>query len=312
VSEIQFENRFIDLEEKLQGSVLWNEPLSRHTSLGIGGPARAFFYPANEEDLQLIFKTAQKKKLPVYYIGSGTNLLVSDNGFDGFILCLSKHFKSVKINGTNVYCQTGAMLGHFVKECLKRNLRGIETLIGIPGTIGGALRMNAGAYGEEISNYLTTAEVLTLAGRKKQYRKENIEFGYRYSSFPDDELILSASFIFETGHADNIRTLKTKASQSRKLNQPLRDRSAGSIFKNPPGAKPAGYLIDRAGLKGTHRGGAEISTKHANFIINQGNSSSEDITYLIHLIRKTIQQKFGVMLQLEIQTLGFSSNNFEV
>ena len=293
------------------GSVLWNEPLSRHTTLGIGGPAKALFYPATEEDLKLIFNLANERNIPVYFIGSGTNLLVSDGGFNGFIISLSKHFKTITFNGIKVFCQGGVMLGHFVKECIKRNLKGVETLAGIPGTVGGALRMNAGAFGKEISKHLKSVQIMTLSGRKKQYSKDKIKFNYRDSSFPNDELILSSNFELKTGQTDEIQTFRKEVSQKRKSSQPLRFRSAGSVFKNPSQKEPAGYLIDRAGLKGTQYGSAEISSKHANFFLNLGHSSAEDMIYLIHLARKTVLEKFGVTLELEIKTLGFPPKYFD-
>ena len=215
------------------------------------------------------------------------------------------------IEGTRVYTQSGTMMGHFVKECFKKNLSGVESLVGVPGTVGGAIRMNAGAYGREISNFIRTVDIMTLNGDRKKYLKDAIEFGYRYSSLSDREVILSGEFEFEKGSPEQIRILRDKASQSRKISQPLRIRSAGSVFKNPPGAKGAGYLIDQANLKGTRRGGGEISPKHANFFVNKGNASSEDIAWLIRLARKKVSEKFGVKLELEIETLGFPPDYFD-
>jgi len=311
VSKRSFGYKLKELEGMLKGSVLWNEPMSRHTSYGIGGPARAFFFPANEDDLQMIFQTAHENNIQTYFIGSGSNLLVSDTGFDGFIISLTKHFRTLIIEGTRVLTQGGTMMGHFVKECLKKNLKGIESLVGVPGTVGGALRMNAGAYGFEISNFLESVTVLTSAGEKKQYKKEDLTFSYRYSSLPNDEVILSAKFEFEKGHEEEIQALRAQASKKRKSTQPLRFRSAGSVFKNPPDAKPAGYLIEKAGVKGIRHGDAEISPKHANFILNHGKSSSEDIAWLIRLARKAVQEKFGVELELEIKTVGFPPDHFK-
>lgn len=304
------EKRLKELEETLKGPVLWGEPMSRHTSYGIGGPALAFLHPADEHDLRSILLTARRENIPVYFIGSGSNLLVSDTGYDGFVIGLLKHFKTMTIDGTRVFAQTGTMTGHFVKECLGNNLTGVESLIGVPGTLGGAIRMNAGAYGSEISNSLVTVNTMTLSGEKKRYLRGDIEFGYRYSSLPPDEVILDATFEMRKGKPGDIRSLREKASQSRKATQPLRFRSAGSVFKNPPEGKPAGYLIDKAGLKGTRRGDAEISPKHANFFLNHGDSSAEDIAWLIRLARKTVEKKFGVRLELEIQTLGFPPDHF--
>lgn len=311
MSEAGISGELDELQKRLEGPVLWKEPMSRHTSYGIGGPALGFFHPATENDMEEILRTARNRKIPVFFIGSGSNLLVSDDGFDGFVISMRGRFKKMSFEGTRVYAQGGTMMGHFVKECLKHSLTGVESLIGVPGTLGGAIRMNAGAYGKEISQFLEDLTVMTLSAHRKKYSKDEIEFGYRYSSLSSDEVILSANFRLKKGKAEEIQSLQAKASRSRKESQPLRFRSAGSVFKNPQGAKPAGYLIDQAGLKGTRRGGAEISQKHANFFLNRGNSSAEDIAWLIRLARKTVREKFGVELDLEIKTLGFAPGYFE-
>ncbi|MFQ6674295.1 MAG: UDP-N-acetylmuramate dehydrogenase [Fidelibacterota bacterium] len=299
------------LETILRGSVMWNEPMSQHTSYGIGGPARAFIYPADEDDLASVLKIAHENTIPTYFIGSGSNLLVSDAGFDGWVISLARHFRKMRIKGTRVSAQSGTMMGHFVKECFKENLAGVESLIGVPGTLGGAIRMNAGAYGREISNFLKTVRVMTITGGRKEYGKDELDFGYRTSSLSNREVICSAEFEFEKGSPQNIQLLRNQASRSRKSTQPLRFRSAGSVFKNPSKDNTAGYLIDQAGLKGTRRGGAQISPKHANFFINHENASSQDIVWLIHLARRKVKEKFGIDLELEIKTLGFPPGHFD-
>ena len=222
---------------------MWNEPMKGHTSYGIGGPALGLFYPAHEEDLSAILSISREKSIPVYFTGSGSNLLVSDGGFDGFVISLAKTFKTLEINGTNVFAECGVMMGHFVKICTGAELSGVESLIGVPGTVGGAIRMNAGAYGREISNILTSIRVMTLDGKVKELSRKEVEFSYRHSSLRSDEIVVSAKFKFEKGAPEVIQVLKSKASESRKATQPLRFRSAGSIFKNPS-EKPAGQLID--------------------------------------------------------------------
>ena len=301
---------FKRLEEKLTGKVMWNEPMKGHTSYGIGGPALGLFYPAGEADLSAILSLSQEKSAPVFFTGSGSNLLVSDDGFDGFVISLSKTFKTMEIDGTDIYAECGVMMGHFVKKCVGAELTGVESLVGVPGTLGGAIRMNAGAYGREISNFLTSIRVMTLNGDVKEVKRNEIEFSYRHSSLRDDEIVLSGKFKFEKRTPEEILELKLKASESRKTTQPLRFRSAGSVFKNPP-EKAAGYLIDQAGLKGTRVGGAEISEKHANFFVNHGDASSEDLAELIRLARRTVREKFDINLELEIKTLGFAEGTFD-
>lgn len=288
-----------------------HEPLSRHTSYGIGGPALALIWPLDAGDLKEVLTLSLAGGVPVYFIGSGSNLLVSDDGFHGVVISLAKHFKTVRIEGTRVYAQSGTMMGHFVKECFKHDLTGVESLIGVPGTLGGAIRMNAGAYGREISGFLTALEVMTLEGEEKRYERKDLSFGYRSSSLSADEVLLAASFDFPKGDPREIQALRDRASRSRKSTQPLRFRSAGSVFKNPSPETAAGYLIDKAGLKGSRRGDAEISPKHANFIINHGNASSEDVAWLIRLARKSVRERFGIDLELEIKTLGFPPGHFD-
>jgi len=305
------DREFKELEEKMNGTVMWNEPMSRHTSYGIGGPVRGFFYPADEDDLRVLLQFADHHGLDLFFIGSGSNLLVSDDGFDGFVISLAKHFKKFTIEGTNVFAQSGTMMGHFVKECIKHDLAGVESLIGVPGTLGGAIRMNAGAYGNEISNFLILMNVITPEGEPKTYLKSEIDFRYRYSSLTDREILLSAQFEFEKGLPEKIAELKAKSSASRKASQPLRFRSAGSVFKNPSHAEAAGYLIDKAGLKGKRLGDAEISPRHANFFVNHGKASAENIADLIRTARKEVKERFHIDLELEIKTLGFPQGYFD-
>lgn len=295
----------------MHGETLINEPMSKHTTYGIGGPALAYFYPADKEDLTAILKTAHKEAIPLFFTGSGSNLLVSDNGYDGYVISLSRHFRKIEFEGTHVSVESGVMMGRLVRECIHRNLSGVESLIGVPGTVGGALRMNAGAFGYEISNSLVKLNVVTLSGDQKEYLKEEIDFGYRYSSLKDDEIVISASFEFQIGSPEKIKDLRRRSSINRKTSQPLQHRSAGSVFKNPTGHSSAGYYIDQAGLKGTRVGRAEISRKHANFFINHGGASSNDIVKLIRLAKKKVKEQFDVDLELEIKTLGFPPHHFD-
>ncbi len=303
-------DRMAELKATVQGVLIENEPMSKHTSYGIGGPAWAYITPKDSVDLGNILHFATAADIQVHFVGSGSNLLVADEGIDGIVLTLGKSFTQLEIQGNHVYAETGVMLGRMVKECVKRNLSGLESMIGVPGTVGGALIMNAGAFGGEISNCLQKVDVMTLSGELKEYAVDEIDFSYRHSTFKDDEIIISADFeMLETSTAV-IQENRSKASQGRKDNQPLKFRSAGSVFKNPKPDVAAGYLIDQAGLKGTRSGNAEISEKHANFFINHGNANASDIAKLIRIARKAVQEKFDIMLELEIKTLGFSEDIF--
>ena len=203
------------------------------------------------------------------------------------------------------------MLGKFVKECLSRSLSGVESLIGVPGTVGGAIIMNAGAFGSEISNYLKKVTVMTMSGQLKSYKVDDIHFSYRNSSFQNNEILISAEFELIQSDKKSVVEKKSIASGGRKKSQPLKYRSAGSIFKNPDEGA-AGFYIDKAGLKGSKSGDAEISPIHANFFVNHGSAKASDIVELIRLARKTVKEKFGIMLELEIKTLGFKPGTFEL
>ena len=300
------------LNEKVKGTFLRNEPMAKHTSYGIGGPAQAYITPADENDLKQILIFAKDKGINTFFAGSGSNLLVADEGFEGIVITLGKSFTKMGIDGNKMEAQVGVMLGKIVKETIKRNLTGMESMIGVPGTLGGALIMNAGAFGGEISNCLDIIKVMLINGETKIYQKDDIVFSYRNSTFPKDEILLSATFTLNEKPANEIQYDRAKASKGRKDTQPLRFRSAGSVFKNPKPDLAAGYLIDQAGLKGSRIGDAEISTKHANFFINHGKAKAKDIVDLILLAKKTVLEKFDVNLELEIRTLGFTPGTFEI
>ena len=293
-----------ELRSIVKGSLLENEPMSKHTSYGIGGPASAYITPKDRDDLCRILKFAVKNDITVYFIGSGSNLLVSDNGINGIVISPAKSLKMLEIKESSIVAESGVMLGKLVKETMKRNLTGLESLIGVPGTLGGALMMNAGAFGGEISNYLISVDVMTSKGKLKSYKANEIDFSYRFSSFSTDEFILLARFTLKFEDPNIISERRKVASSGRKTNQPLRFRSAGSVFKNPK-EHAAGYLIDKVGLKGKRIGDAEISTHHANFFINHGNASASDITRLIELAKNAVLKKFDIELELEIKTIGF-------
>ena len=300
-----------ELKSIVKGNLLENEPMSKHTTYGIGGPAMAYVTPKDRFDLSNIFKFSTKNEIPVYFVGTGSNLLVADNGIDGIVITPAKSLKQLEIKKNWVVAESGVMLGKLVKECIKHNLTGLESLIGVPGTLGGALVMNAGAFGGEISNFLESVDIMTMSGEINTFSNSDIDFSYRFSSFKKDEFILLARFKLQTEVPEIINHKKLKASSGRKTNQPLRYRSAGSVFKNHKDYA-AGYLIDNAGLKGTKIGDAEISTHHANFFINHGNASASDISALIRMAREAVLKKFDIELELEIQTLGFDPKELEV
>ncbi len=298
------------LKDMLNGKIMENESMVNHTSYGIGGPALAFIEPNSVDDLKLVKSFSEKNKVPLYCIGSGSNLLVSDKGVDGFVVSLEKYFKYLTFDKNKCHAAAGIKLSKLVKESIKQNLIGLETLIGIPGTLGGALIMNAGAFGNEISNYLISIELLNSKNTVEKKSANEIEFKYRSSTFDKDEIILNAEFRLERAPQTKIIQNRDIANTKRKSTQPLKSRSAGSVFKNPKDFS-AGYLIDQAGLKGKSIGGAMVSDIHANFIINQTGAKADDIVQLVKIIRDTILKKYSIALELEITTLGFSKGTFD-
>ena len=301
----------VELRKIVQGKLLENEPMANHTSYGIGGPADAYITPKDRYDLAEILKFAKKYSIQTHFVGSGSNLLVADSGIDGIVLTPAKALTQLEFNDGHVIAESGVMLGRLVKECNKRNLTGVESMIGVPGTLGGALVMNAGAFGGEISNYLYSVEIMNMSGEVKTYYPGDIDFAYRFSTLRTDEFVLLARFDLEEEDSIIIQEKRNKASKGRKTNQPLKFRSAGSVFKNPK-ENAAGYLIDQAGLKGTRVGNAEISEHHANFFVNHGKAKASDITKLIRIARKSVFKKFGIKLELEVKTIGFDPKELEI
>jgi len=302
--------QFLELQKMIKGTVLESEPMKKHTSYGVGGPALAYIEPMSIDDLQIIRKFAQKNQILVFCIGDGSNLLVSDKGIDGIVISLKRTFRKLEFNDNKCFAECGIKLSKLVQASIKTNLSGLETLIGIPGTLGGALIMNAGAYGQEISNYLTSVELMRFDGSIFNVPAKNFDFAYRSSSFSKDDILLSAEFQLVELSASEIQKNYDYANNLRKSTQPLKARSAGSVFKNPK-ENAAGYLIDQAGLKGQTIGGATISDIHANFIINKLDATADDIVQLIKLIKQTVKKKYSINLELEISTLGFPKGTFD-
>ena len=295
-----------DIRKMLTSIMTFDEPLAKHTTFGIGGPADCMVFPETREELSKLLKYAYQKKISAIFIGSGSNILVWDKGFDGIVISLKKSFKNLTIKrNSQIIVEAGVMLGTMVKQAMAAEIGGLESLIGVPGTVGGALIMNAGAFGSEISNYFEEAKTMTIEGDTKSYKKGEIEFSYRHSTFPKNEILLEATFQCKRGKPAEILKDRKVASDGRKSNQPLKFRSAGSIFKNPSDSLAAGYLIDKTGLKGTERGGAAISEKHANFIVNMGDATAADVLYLIKLAKKYVAKKFHINLELEVKLIGF-------
>lgn len=280
-----------------------NELMKNHTSFKIGGAADEFCEVKSVEEIKELIEYAKEKGIPYTIIGNGSNLLVSDKGIRGLVIKIAKGFDEVLENGEMLTCQSGILLSRLAKIALKNSLSGLEEVSGIPGTLGGAIYMNAGAYGGEMKDvvksvtYLDNGEIKTAEG-------DELDFGYRKSMFSGKDLIiLSAELELKKGDFDEIKAKMDDYKERRTSKQPLTIPSAGSTFKRPEGYF-AGKLIEDAGLKGYSVGGAEVSNKHSGFVVNTGDASAKDVLDLIEYIKKTVFEKFGVMLFEEVKKLG--------
>lgn len=274
-----------------------NEPLSVYTTFGIGGRARYFLVAKGEDDFQKAVTFSRKKEIPYFVLGGGSNLLVSDRGFEGLVIKNENDWIK-KLDENFLEVSSGTSLRKLINFAVARNLSGLEGLFGIPGTLGGAIVGNAGTRGSFISDVLESVRVLAGDGRIFEVDNKDADFSYRSSRFQrSGEIILSARIKpLESGRAEIER--KIRKTLEMRQNQP-EERSAGCIFKNPKKGF-AGYYLDRAGLKGTQIGGAKVSEKHANFIINVGGAKSSDVIKLMNLCKERVEEKFGVCLQEEI------------
>lgn len=285
-------------------NVLTNELMSRHTTFRIGGAAEYFLTPETAEDLARLIGELKRVSMPYFILGNGSNLLVSDKGVSGAVISLRKKMTEIRREGDGIYAACGVTLARIAAEALKNELCGFEFASGIPGTLGGAIYMNAGAYGSEMSGVVKAVDYMNGNGNVKRISTEECEFGYRHSIFARrGDIVLGAELKLGKGNAEDIRALMNELNQKRVSKQPLDKPSAGSVFKRPEGHF-AGGLIEQANLKGFSVGGAQVSEKHAGFIINTGGATADDVLTLIQHIQKTVFEKFGVMLETEIKTVG--------
>ena len=299
-----------EINNKTASLCLMNESLKKHTTYGIGGPADLMIFPKSKQDLIKVIEIINKNKIQLTILGSGSNVLVSDNGIRGAVISLKNSLKKIEVDDNILYAECGTMLGKIVKHAVKNNLIGLENLNGVPGTLGGALIMNAGAWGGEISENLIHVEVINSKSEIQKIQKKDLNFSYRQSSFNKDDILLSAKFNLKKADKDIIKENFIEAQSGRKKSQPLNKRSAGSLFKNPKN-NSAGKLLDEAGLKGFSIGDAKISEKHANFFINDGDASSRDMLMLIKKAHKEVKDKFNVNLSLEVKLMGFNEKEIE-
>ncbi|MDI6640983.1 MAG: UDP-N-acetylmuramate dehydrogenase [Elusimicrobiota bacterium] len=281
--------------------IKFSEPLGKYTTLRIGGPARFYIEIYTMSQLRLLLSLVNDYKIPIFIIGAGSNLLISDKIFDGIVLRLKGEFAEITHNGGIFDSGAGSMLPLLVKRSIDEEYTGLEMLAGIPGTVGGAIVMNAGTHFGSISDVVSKVTTIDLSGKVTTLKKEEIKFGYRTSSL-EGKIVLRAEFELKKSKKDKIISKVTKNMLHRAKTQPLGVYTAGSIFKNPSG-KTAGELIEKAGLKNYSVGGAYISDKHANFIVNSGSATFFDVQQIISHVRKKVFEKFGIQLELEIKII---------
>ncbi len=286
------------------GIFLTDEPMSRHTTFRTGGPADIYIEPSGVEELKQVLDICREENVAYTIIGNGSNLLVGDGGYRGVLISFGKPFAQVTIEGAQVRTGAGALLSAVAKQVLNASLTGFEFAAGIPGTIGGAVVMNAGAYGGELCQVLREATVLTPEGEVKTLPAEELELGYRTSCVQKNGyIVLEAVLQLQPGNADDIRAVMDALASKRREKQPLEYPSAGSTFKRPEGHF-AGRLIQDAGLRGFRVGGAQVSEKHCGFVINRDHATSAEILSLCRQVQEKVKAQFGVELELEVKLLG--------
>lgn len=285
-------------------NVLEQEPMKKHTTFRIGGPADVFVTPDSTKAAAAAVQICRSQKAPYYVIGNGSNLLVLDGGYRGVILQIYKNLSKVSVEGELLTAQAGAMLSAIARHALAHELTGFEFASGIPGTIGGAAVMNAGAYGGELKDVLCDVTVLTKDGRLERVAAEDLKLGYRYSVIPENGwIVLEARLKLTKGDPEKIRARMEELKNQRVTKQPLDLPSAGSTFKRPEGYF-AGKLIMDAGLRGFTYGGAQVSEKHCGFVVNAGGATAADVLGLIGEVKRRVKESFGVTLEPEIRILG--------
>ena len=299
----------MNFEKKLQQivaleNIKLNEQLKPYTTFRVGGPATYFVEPESIQQVQGLISLCKEHQIDWFVIGNGSNLLVSDEGYDGMIISLQKHFSHVIHEDGQIRAEAGAMIAKVSNTAKKHSLTGLEFAAGIPGTVGGALVMNAGAYGGEIKDTLIEAVVLTEQGEVLTLEASQLELGYRKSCILDKKyIVLEALFGLQKGNEEKIKEDMEHYNEQRRLKQPLDKASAGSTFKRPEGHFAA-KLIEDAGLKGYQIGDAAVSDKHAGFVVNLGNATSKDIINVCNYVADTVKEKFQVSLEMEVKKIG--------
>jgi UDP-N-acetylmuramate dehydrogenase len=298
------------LSEHFGNSVLFDEPMSRHTTFRIGGPVDALVTVKTEQEIRNLVLWAGEKGYPFMILGAGSNLLVRDGGIRGLTLKLGGDFEAIQLlpqaNGSGATIKTGAavLLRQLAKFAIEEGLAGLSFGLGIPGTVGGALRMNAGAWGGCMADSTNSIRVLSQRGELISLDRNQLRFSYRKLEMEEGATILSGQFKLLSRDREALQQEAARMQKQRKSTQPISLPSAGSVFRNPVEERPAGELIDQAGMKGLRVGGAEVSTVHANFIVNRGKARASDVLTLMRQIREAILERFGLDLEPEVTIVG--------
>lgn len=297
-----FYNELIQIIDKER--VLLDEPMKKHTTFRVGGDADYFVMPRTTVEVKGVVALCQKENLPYYILGNGSNLLVGDKGYRGVIIQIYKEMNEITVEGDRIRVQAGALLSKVGSVALEAGLTGFEFAAGIPGAVGGAVVMNAGAYGGEMKDILASATVLTQDGEVLKLSNEELELGYRTSVVAKNNyVVLEAEYQLQVGDKAAIRARMDELKVQRVTKQPLEYPSAGSTFKRPEGYF-AGKLIQDAGLRGFQVGGAQVSEKHCGFVVNKDNATAADIVELMNQVSEKVFQEFGVTLEPEVKRLG--------
>ncbi len=291
-----------EIQSIFKGKIALNEPLARYTTFRIGGEADYYVEPSDIDDVINIVKYANKQAIPYYVMGNGSNILISDEGIKGIVINLEGAFNYLKQSDGLIVAGAGVKLAKFVDYCIQNSYAGVEMLAGIPATVGGALIMNAGCYGGETAEHVTEVKVIKNE-KLKSLSKDECGFRYRNSDLKS-MVVLEATFKLASGDKEELNRKRKEFIVNRNQAQPVEIPNAGCIFKNPKEHKAA-ILIDQSGLKGTKYGGAMVSTKHANFIVNYDNATAHDVIELVKIIRSKVHEKTGIDLEMEVKLVGF-------
>jgi UDP-N-acetylmuramate dehydrogenase len=287
----------------IKGRVLLDAPMRQFTSIKVGGPADALFFPKDVNELRTVVRHARRRSIPYFILGKGTNLVVRDKGVRGWVISLNQGLKKVRMDGEEIEAEAGLPLQRLVQFSIQRGLTGMEPFFGIPGTVGGGLAMNAGAWGVELKDVVKSISLMKEDGEIVEWSRRRLRFSYRKLNILPSWIVLKSWFHVKKGRREEILEKVKSYSEMRKRTQPLGHPSAGSIFKNPKEG-PAGKWIEEVGLKGFRKGQAMVSDRHANFIINLGKATAEEVINLMELVeRKTYEEK-GISLEREVRVVG--------